>query len=1163
MFKSARWRSEKNKIKAVFKLQFHATQVSHIAGDALIISVVPADVGKATFRLDRATIKDGSCYWENPVYETVKFVQEPKTGKIHERIYHFVVSTGSSKAGVVGDASIDFANYAEATKISSISLPLKNAKSEALLNVSIQRMQDSIDQREVEETEYAKPNAHDRSLRAQFTNGGADRSIKSNSAEDEPFNKTISDVAEVNGNRRASSGSDVTLSSSDSGSGLDTPRELGVKKNDIHDSNGFISSDGHASVPQQTNIDASIIIYDEHQRSQWEWLGGSAPEASTDDSSSSPRGTLIQERSQEASDTVIEKFKAELAVLSRQAEMSELELQTLRKQIVKESRRVQDLSRENVSLKEERNVLKRESEKLKAVQEHINEAKVKNKVQFEGGGPQAFLEELKQELSYEKDLNANLRLQLQKTQESNCELILAVRDLDEMVEQKNREIINISNKSITSGNAKQLQRTNSQSETDVDEEQKALEELVKEHSDANEAYLLEQKVMDLCSEIEIYRRDKDELEMQMEQLALDYEILKQENHDISYKLEQSQLQEQLKMQYECSSSYAIIHELETQIESLEEELNKQSKEFADSRVSINELETHVKSLEEELEKQAQGFEADLGDLTCAKFGLETQIESLENELKKQSKEFSDSVVAINELETQVKSLEEELEKQARGFEADLEDLTRAKIEQEQRAIRAEETLRKTRWQNANTAERLQEEFRRLSLQMASTFDANEKLAMKALTEAHELRLQKSHLEEMLLKANEELQSVRDSYEDKLDDLSSQIASKMNQIEQMQSKVDDKSKQLEHTKNHDEETHRSLSQEIRMLRAEMVKLTKENNILSDQAEEKETLRAELEQMKASIMEAEMLSESQNTEKIKLQNTITLMKKEMENLLEELNVMRCLNEEKEFVVGNLQLEVESFKVQCDELRHTLMEDELESGKLRKQVLQLKADLKKKENAFNGIEKQLKDSSGRATGLDVTKSISRNNRSIPAPRSSKEIVNQKEKIKFLEDKIKQKETALETSTNKFLEKEKDLQNKIDDLERRLEELDRNSTSICEYECGKVAEEAGDLTQNGNTSGNLSIMPSMSNGSRKSMDEILTEKEQMVSAIDTKDQTDLQELLNEMAILKERNKLMECELKEMQERYSEISLKFAEVEGERQQLVMTVRNLKNTKKS
>jgi hypothetical protein len=42
-----------------------------------------------------------------------------------------------------------------------------------------------------------------------------------------------------------------------------------------------------------------------------------------------------------------------------------------------------------------------------------------------------------------------------------------------------------------------------------------------------------------------------------------------------------------------------------------------------------------------------------------------------------------------------------------------------------------------------------------------------------------------------------------------------------------------------------------------------------------------------------------------------------------------------------------------------------------------------------------------------------------------------------------------------------------------------------------------------------------------------------------------------------------MDKELKEMQERYSEISLKFAEVEGERQRLVMAVRNLKNGKKN
>lgn len=52
-------------------------------------------------------------------------------------------------------------------------------------------------------------------------------------------------------------------------------------------------------------------------------------------------------------------------------------------------------------------------------------------------------------------------------------------------------------------------------------------------------------------------------------------------------------------------------------------------------------------------------------------------------------------------------------------------------------------------------------------------------------------------------------------------------------------------------------------------------------------------------------------------------------------------------------------------------------------------------------------------------------------------------------------------------------------------------------------------------------------------------------------------------MELLKEKNISMECDLRDMQQRYSEISLKFAEVEGERQQLVMTLRNFKNPNKS
>lgn len=1108
MFRSARWRGEKNKIKTVFKLQFHATQLPQLNVNALVVSVVPGDAGKPTVSLEKGILRQGSCRWDYPVHETVKYIRDVKTGKINERIYHFVVSTGSSKNSLVGEVSIDFADYAEATKASTVSLPFKNSKSNGVLHVSIQRLQENVEQSEVMEGEDANVKSQSRTLNTLLSNSNIDEGIDSHSSEDGPLINGAH-TADLNVNDRTSSGSDITMSSSESSSGLNTPRELGLRNNMLQDPISFLSSQTQTSASHLSKANASAANYGEHRQQQWELSADSDHGTSTDDSTNSSQGNLTRERSQQVSDMDMEKLKAELVMLSRQADVSEMEIQTLRKQIVKESKRGQDLSREILGLKGERDMLKSECEKLKAFQKRMEEARSKNKSQFEGGDPWVLLEEVRQELNYEKDLNSNLRLQLQKTQESNAELILAVKDLDEMLEQKSKGTSDLSNK------ARSYENAISRSETDDDEEQKALEVLVKEHKDAKETYLLEQKIMDLCSEIEIYRRDRDELEMQMEQLALDYEILKQENHDMSYKLEQSQLQEQLKMQYECSPFFPNINE------------------------------------------------------------QEAQIESLENELKMQSEENFDSLATIKELETHIKSLEEELEKQAQEFEADLEAVTRARVEQEQRAIQAEEALRKTRLKNATAAEKLQEEFRRLSMQMASTFDANEKVAMKALAEASEHRMQKVQLEEMLQKANEELQSITDGYESKLHDLSNQLKLKMHQIEQMMMEIDDKSRLLEQLKKLDEEHGGASSQEIQGLKTELEMLTIENNNLLKQAEHKESMSLELEQIKTSIKHTEALVQKGDMERDELVGTISLLKKEAEKSLVELNRMRCLKDEKEAAMNVLQSEVGMLKAQCDNLKHSVFEDELEKEKLRKQLVQLKSELKKKEDALNSMEKKIKESSKRSAVSEGTKTNLRNNKSAPVPYGSKEVANLREKIKLLEGQIKLKETALEASASSFAEKERDLQNKIEELVSRLEELNQNSAIFCYNQPQKLSEDDIGVNSNGDVAEdyrNTDENPSSSYGTCKengnsrllikSDHSTASEQEPKASCINNTDHN-ADKLLSELVTLKERNKTMENELKEMQERYSEISLKFAEVEGERQQLVMTLRNLKNARKS
>lgn len=1073
MFKPARWRSEKNKIKAVFKLQFHATQVTQLDVDALMVSVVPGDVGKPTGRLEKATIRDGRCQWANPVYETVKFARDPRTGKINETIYQFIVSTGAAKSGFVGEASVDFAGYAEATKASSVALPLKNSSIGAILHVSIQRLQENVDNREVEENEDTKVKLHDRSLRSHLSNSDKDESNenpKSGSAEDVPVNKAIiTQNAELNGSFRASSGSDLTISSSESGSGLNTPREHSASNAIVpHESNGFQSSMSSMLLPH---------------RQKWGWSASLGHEVVADMSEANLEGKL-----EKASDSEIERLRTELAVTARQVDMSELELQTLRKQIVKESKRSQDLSREMVCLKEERDALKLECEKFKS----LHRSTTMKKLECEDGDLRALLEVVREELNHEKNLNANLRVQLQKTQESNEELILAVKDLDEMLEQKNQEMGSRSSKSGLYQNKEFPSEGISRCDSDEDEEQKALEEIVKEHRDAKETYLQEQKIMDLNSEIEIYRRDRDELEMQMEQIALDYEILKQKNHEISCKLEQSQLQEQLKMQYE-GSPFRSLHE------------------------------------------------------------LENKIQSLENELKNQSEELTESVTTIDELHAHMKSLEEELEKQAREFEVDLEVVTRAKVEQEQRAIQAERALQTMRRKNVNTAERLQEEFRRLSEQMASTFTANEKVAMRALTEAGELRTQKIQLDEMLQKANAELQLVKDSYEIKLSELSDQIREKKDQINNMALEIDEKSKQLEDCKKHEKEVTGNLLHEIIALKTEITRLNAENNMLSKQAGEEDNLKEQLRQLKKSITEAELAVQRGNVERNELVSAIALVKKELEDSLVELKRLRHLKDEKDITICNLETEIKTLRVQCNDLKNSLVEDKSEKENLRKQIFQLKGDLKNKDNALMDIDKRVKESNGRAAISEGTKNATRNSKVVPLASSNKEASNLREKLKLLEGQIKLKEAALEDSTNSFLEKEKSFKSKIEELESRLDELNHF------YPFNKVAESTGGITPE-------SVSPEESSSSTENgnltnrNDEALLDKEVKKNAVNTED--DVSYLSKELESMKERNRLMESELKELQQKYSEMSLMFAEVEGERQQLVMTLRNLKNSKK-
>ena len=99
------------------------------------------------------------------------------------------------------------------------------------------------------------------------------------------------------------SGSEVTMSSSETGSEHNTTRVLGMTNFNItKDGKSFLSSLGQSPLAWRSKPDASAEIYDERLGSQSEWSGGSLLDASTNDSLNSPREALLGERSQDTSE---------------------------------------------------------------------------------------------------------------------------------------------------------------------------------------------------------------------------------------------------------------------------------------------------------------------------------------------------------------------------------------------------------------------------------------------------------------------------------------------------------------------------------------------------------------------------------------------------------------------------------------------------------------------------------------------------------------------------------------------------------------------------------------------------------------------------------------------------------------------------------------------
>ncbi|XP_031095856.1 protein NETWORKED 1C-like [Ipomoea triloba] len=569
MFKSAKWRKEK--IKAVFGMQFQATQVPQLKAKSLMISLVSADTRRTSVKMGRAEIVEGACSWEGPVCETIKLERDPKTGRIQEKIYYFVVATKSSKSGFLGEVGVDFAKLAEMTEPLVLSLPLMPSDSGVILHVTVQKMQGTLDQRSKEDNEVMMT-YEDQCSHCSETelDGYGDTTITSTEALE--CNKTSQDFEQ-----------NCILT--------DHP----IDDTSVHHDLNGLEHNPKLQKPLER-----------HHR----WL------SSTDISLGyTSDGSII-----DAASVAKEDLSGDI-VQERDADIRECE---------------------NIKLQAEDQRFSNASE----TEMEISRAK---------------FEELTRELQQEKHLRDRLKSRLQETEDSNSELIITIKHLNQKLEQKNKE----------------------------SEEMK-------------------QKIEKLLQEREVLCKENEDLELQKDQLLSDYAILKKEN-------EESET-DKVKLQQEFSEALDKIKQFEVEVKELEDEIQRQSVQFLESMQTINKQKTEIMSLE----------------------------------------------------------------KEARAFEDALEAIAQSKVEQEKRAIQAEE------------------EISRLAAEMVSKIYEKEKMANNARAEANALLWNNNVLEESLEKAKEQLKLTKDHYERELHHLSTQNNLKLLEESTKMQTLEDENERIKET-----------------------------------------------------------------------------------------------------------------------------------------------------------------------------------------------------------------------------------------------------------------------------------------------------------------------------------------------------------------------------
>ncbi|KAL9257789.1 hypothetical protein AKJ16_DCAP14334 [Drosera capensis] len=454
MFRLHKQKSDRPGGRFDFKFSgFHALKAPK-GWDKLSLYFTSVETGKTISKLGKASVRNGECRWTETLSESLWVAQDGK-----ESLYKFIISLGSTRSGILGEATINLAEHTSSKVSSNLLLPLENCSFGTSLEVKVHCLTPT--------EKFRDERRMNTSLRAEYGNA-ADNDVETKSSESE-FSRSVgsnssnhmeSSSQQELGSREPSfsaSGSHRSFDSVEGSSGKDfsSPRNsmMETESNTVGRQNSTTSQNSTQSYDSPVSHDANRLSHSPFNSKvvnsasprydQREGLG-----KNSDSHVSSPVNNPGSSKDLlEDAEIQIEELRAEARTWERNARKTLFEVESLKKELLVQSKKQTTLDMELAASHTERESLKQEIEHLKSLlEESMMKQKATASMELQVQDMDKMQKELEDEIRFLKESNANLEEQQQKTQESNLELISILKELDGIVETQKAEIEALSEK---------------------------------------------------------------------------------------------------------------------------------------------------------------------------------------------------------------------------------------------------------------------------------------------------------------------------------------------------------------------------------------------------------------------------------------------------------------------------------------------------------------------------------------------------------------------------------------------------------------------------------------------------------------------------------------------------------------------------------------------